>query len=262
MKMTRVKQKTVVEQVMTQIKELIASGQFKPRDRIPTEAVLAKTFGVGRSSIREAIKIFQHLGILESRTKTGTYVCDASNISTEALTWSILLAKGDLFELVDLRELIERQALADLTEKVRRKQPGALRVAGEMHAQTERMAEAAAMSHFEALIQADYAFHQAVISSAGNSIYSSIYATLRSFMMEEIKKTNVRESERSAMVSEHRAIAAAVRAGNGGAAARAFARHLRTTRSQLKRSVSAPRRAQGEGVRPREKGLTAHPNVV
>lgn len=239
MKMTRVKQKTVVEQVMNQIKDLIASGQYKPRDRIPTEAALVKTFGVGRSSIREAIKIFQHLGILESRTKTGTYVCDASNISTEALTWSILLAKGDLFELVDLREVIERQALSDLTHKVHRKQPGALRVAEGLRAQTERMAEAARLSHFEALIEADYAFHESVIASAGNSVYSSIYATLRSFMMEEIKKTNVRESERSTMVSEHRAIATAVRAGNVGAAAKAFSRHLVTTRRQLKRSVNA-----------------------
>ena len=49
----KVKQKTVVEQVMDQIKNLIASGQLKPHDRIPTETELAQMFGVGRSTVRQ-----------------------------------------------------------------------------------------------------------------------------------------------------------------------------------------------------------------
>ena len=61
----KVKQKTVVEQVMDQIKNLIASGQLKPHDRIPTETELAQMFGVWCSTVPLAIKTFQHLGILE-----------------------------------------------------------------------------------------------------------------------------------------------------------------------------------------------------
>ena len=94
---SKVKQKTVVEQVMDQIKNLIASGQLKPHDRIPTETELAQMFGVGRSTVREAIKIFQYLGILEVSPRTGTVVGDYTNVSTEALTWSILLRKNDLY---------------------------------------------------------------------------------------------------------------------------------------------------------------------
>jgi len=115
MQIQRVKQQTVVGQVMNQIKELIASGQIKPHDRMPTETELAKMFGTGRSSIREAIKIFQHLGILETHTRSGTFVCPSSNISTEALTWSILLGKDDIFELLDLRRIIEVETLQQLT---------------------------------------------------------------------------------------------------------------------------------------------------
>jgi GntR family transcriptional regulator, transcriptional repressor for pyruvate dehydrogenase complex len=249
MKITRVRQQTVVEQVMNQIKELIASGHYKPHDRIPTEAELAGMFGVGRSSIREAIKIFQHLGILESRTKTGTYVCNASHVSREALTWCILLAKGDLFEIVDLREIIERQALSDLTRLVGKKQKEAVRVAAELQAQIGIMAEAALSLQLETLITADYDFHGAIIASSGNSLYVSIYATLRSFMLEEIKKTNARESERSAMLREHRAIAAAVFSGKGSAALGAFARHIETTRKQLRRSLGA-RDGRRQGAAP------------
>ena len=236
MKITRVKQQTVVAQVMNQIKELIASGQFKPYDRIPTEAELAKTFGIGRSSIREAIKIFHHLGIMESRTKTGTYISDASHISTEALTWSIVLGKKDLFEIVDLRETIEQKALETLTERAAEKPKQAKAVLEELAAKVAEMEAATRASRLDALIQADYEFHGAVIRSSGNDLFMSIYATLRSFMLEEIKKTNILETERSAMVREHRAVLNAILSGDGGKVRRAFARHIQTTRRQLKRS--------------------------
>mgnify|MGYP001412241314 CR=1 FL=1 len=50
----KIKQKTIVQQVMEQIKDFVASGALKPGDRLPTEIELAKSFGVSRSSIREA----------------------------------------------------------------------------------------------------------------------------------------------------------------------------------------------------------------
>ena len=118
MKVSKVRQKTIVEQVMDQIKDLIASGQLKPHDKIPTETELAQMFGIGRSSVREAIKIFQYLGILEVSPRKGTFVCDYTNVSTEALTWSILLRKNDIYELVGLREVIEESAVETLAGKV------------------------------------------------------------------------------------------------------------------------------------------------
>jgi GntR family transcriptional regulator, transcriptional repressor for pyruvate dehydrogenase complex len=236
MKITRVKQQTVVAQVMNQIKELIASGQFKPYDRIPTEADLAKTFGIGRSSIREAIKIFHHLGIMESRTKTGTFINDASHISTEALTWSILLGKGDLYEIVDLREIIEQKALSTLTELAAHKPKQAQPVLDDLALKVAAMEAATRAARLNALIQADYDFHGVIIGSSGNALFMSIYATLRSFMFEEIKKTNLLETERSAMVREHRAILNAILSGDTQKVLRAFARHIETTRRQLRQS--------------------------
>ncbi len=197
-------------------------GRYKPHDRIPTEAEPPRH---SESAIIdwEAIKIFQHLGILESRKKTGTYVCDSSHISTEALTWAILLAKGDLFELVDLREIIEREALALLTTLVRKRSgksalPGRRGELGPDRDHGGGRALPPAGDPYPGRITISMA------RSSGRRaiLYVSIYATLRSFMLEEIKKTNVSESERSAMLREHRAIAAAMSAGKEGAAGEAF----------------------------------------
>ena len=65
----KIKQKTIVEQVMEEIKNLIASGQYKVDDKIPSEAELCEMFGVSRPTIREAIKVFNYLGVLEATLK-------------------------------------------------------------------------------------------------------------------------------------------------------------------------------------------------
>jgi DNA-binding FadR family transcriptional regulator len=70
----KISKKTVVEQVMDQVKELIVTGQFRVNDTIPPEVELAKMFGIGRSTIREAIKLFNYLGILKSEPGKGTRV--------------------------------------------------------------------------------------------------------------------------------------------------------------------------------------------
>lgn len=107
-------QMTVVEQVMDRIKTLITSGTYKPGDKLPTELELAERFGIGRSSVREAIKIFQYLGVLESRVPKGTFLRPRSQISTEAITWALLLGDDDVNDILELREVIEQRALAHL----------------------------------------------------------------------------------------------------------------------------------------------------
>lgn len=88
-------------QVMEQIRSLIASGAYKPGDRVPTEKELAERFGIGRSSVREAIKILNYLGVLESRAALGTFVRERSDISAEALSWSLLLGDDDVDDLIE-----------------------------------------------------------------------------------------------------------------------------------------------------------------
>ena len=110
----------MVEQVMEEIKNLIATGRYKVYDQIPPESELADMFGVSRPTIREAIKIFNYLGVLKSYTGKGTFVSDSENISIEALTWSILLADNEVSELIELREVIEQRGLENLTQKYKK----------------------------------------------------------------------------------------------------------------------------------------------
>ena len=233
MKIEKVTKNTVVRQVMEQIKTLIATGELKPGDKIPTENMLAEQFGTGRSTIREAIKIFEYLGVIESNTRTGTYVCDYSNISTEALTWSILLGKNELFELVDLRRIIEQRALSLLIQKAEDDKKFLDGLLFELESVVGEMEKAVNSSAMADLIATDYNFHASIINASGNNVYINIYQTLKSFMHEEIEKTNKEDTVVSTVVDEHRAIVEAVRKKDLTAALNALDTHINNTIQQL-----------------------------
>ena len=238
MKVVKVRQRTIVEQVMDQIKNLIASGQLKPHDKIPTETELAQMFGIGRSSVREAIKIFQHLGILEASPRKGTFVCDYTNVSTEALTWSILLRKNDIYELIGLREVIEEHAIETLTEKVAANSDGTRSRIEILEGVIARMVEAVGASSIDEIVNADYEFHRLIIQSCDNTLFSNIYETLRAFMQEEIRKTNLLDSARSDLVGEHQAILSGIASGDKERSLAAFRAHIGAVRQQLRQSLA------------------------
>ena len=212
---------------MDQIKELIASGQLKPNEKIPTEAELAEMFGIGRSTVREAIKIFQYLGILDVSHK-GTFVGDHTTVSTEAVTWSLLLRKSDISELIDLREVIEERAVRTLAEWAAQDGQNARAIILQLEEQVARMGQAVRESSISGMVEADYEFHRLVISLGGNALFASIYDTLRYFMLEEIRKTNMQETTRSVLVEEHGAIVAAIVSGDSEESVRAVRAHITT----------------------------------
>jgi len=231
------KQQTIVQQVMDEVKNMIASGQLKPGDKFPTETELSQMFGIGRSTVREAIKIFQYLGILNSSTRKGTFVCDYSNISVEAITWSILLRTNEIFELVELRDIIEARSVAVLAKKVRSDPEGTKSIIRELENQISRMSEALDRYSMDDLSDADYEFHRIMVESCNNGVFSSIYETLRSFMREEIRKTNVLEAARSRGFAEHKMILDSIRTGDPIEAAKAFQEHIEGIRDQLRQSL-------------------------
>jgi GntR family transcriptional regulator, transcriptional repressor for pyruvate dehydrogenase complex len=204
-----IRQNTIVEQVLQRVKELIADGTFAVGEKIPTEVELTKMFGVGRSSVREAIKILQYLGIVKMLPSKGTFVCDCSNLSKEVVTWSILLGKKGFFELIGLRKAIEMASVRDLLStkssdpEVWKTQVSKLQSSYDLMVTT---------SSIDVFVQEDYNFHETIIQGSGNSIYLDIYHTLRAFMHEEIKRAFMAATENRVeqIHEEHAAILASI----------------------------------------------------
>ncbi len=105
----KIKSKSVVQTVVDSITKAIIAGDLKPGDKIPTEMELAESFGVGRNSIREAIKILVYYGVLEIRRAEGTFVCDGFNkIMIDPMIYGVILHQSrDYVNLMELREMME-----------------------------------------------------------------------------------------------------------------------------------------------------------
>jgi len=239
LKLAKIKRKTVVAQVMENIRQLIASGQFKSGDRIPTEGELAERLGIGRSSIREAIKVFNYLGVLDSQTAKGTFVCDRASISVEALTWSILLGRDDYQDLIDMRGAIEMWSLVLLAELYARDPQAAAEPVAALERQLERMRRAVASGVREELAGADYDFHAAAIAGCGNRLFSAIYGVLRAFMYEEIEKSHQDFSDISTIVQEHEEFLKALRSGDPLTAQRTVRAHIASIKKRLRNVLKA-----------------------
>lgn len=239
MKNTKIRQKTVVEQVMSQIKNLIASGRYQPGDKIPTELELAEQFGVGRSSIREAIKIFNYLGVLKSQAAKGTFVQERSNISTEALTWSILLGNDEFEEMVDLRGAIELWSVISLTNRFSLGVEDAAETVKELYSIVEKMRAAldkGEEKELKELIMLDFKFHGTIIKSNQNAQFYSLYQTLRSFLVEEIKKSQENYQDPAQIPAEHQIITESVASGDIHKALLAYTDHIYNIKNRIRNS--------------------------
>lgn len=222
-----VKQKTVVFQVMEQLKEIIAKGKLKPGDKMPNEYELAKMFGVGRSTIREALKIFQYLGIVEFRNPKGTFICEVSRISTEALLWAMLLGKKNYKDIVELRLVLENQGLWHLMVYNKEDKDLHKHTIDNLMQEITNIEEAIQDNNIKKRIKADYNFHKHIIEVCNNDIFTDLYLTMESFMYEEIEVSQHNISDKKSIIKDHIALVNTILDGNYYNATEVFRNHIK-----------------------------------
>lgn len=111
MELKPIRTRKIYEEIVDQIRELIARGELKPGDRLPAERVLVERLKVSRASIREAISALELMGILEVRSGEGTYVRKLRSEAVVApLAWMITMEEGTVLELLEVRKFLEVQA--------------------------------------------------------------------------------------------------------------------------------------------------------
>ncbi len=222
---------------MERIKDFVASGQIKPGDKLPTELEMAKSFGVSRSSIREAIKIFTYLGVFETQTRRGTILCDHSSISNEALTWTFLLGKKEFDDLIDLRKAIEQEAWIMLCEARKKDKESTQSTVDKLKAEVESMKSAVQRKEMDELEGADYRFHQAVIDSSQNEQFIILFQTLKAFTLEEIRKSNIYRNMSPSICTEHMQMLNALESGDMEKVLKLFRAHIKKTKNNIKALV-------------------------
>lgn len=99
---------SVVVLVMERIKQALIREELKPGDFLPSEAELTRNLGVGKSSVREAVKMLQAMGIVEVRRGQGTVIRNQpGENSLNTLVYQLILARGVTQDVLDFRLMFE-----------------------------------------------------------------------------------------------------------------------------------------------------------
>ena len=117
-----VRRSRIYEHIVEQLQGLIEDGKLKPGDQLPPERLLAETFKVSRTSVREALRALEMIGLIEGRQGGGTFVRTPSASDLVGPLASALAAgKRELADVMEVREMIEpviaRRAAARVTEE-------------------------------------------------------------------------------------------------------------------------------------------------
>lgn len=230
-------QKSLAETTADRIIELILQQNMQPGIKLPTEAELAKMLGVGRSTIREAVRRLATRNILDVRQGSGIFVSQKKGVPEDPLGITFL---GDstkaALELGDMRLMLEPEfaavAAANATEQQLR----------ELQAACARVEELIAGG--EAYREADIAFHHCIAACSGNQVLENIIPVISSSVSISIVQTEDVFRERT--FEEHRRVLAAILRRDIIGARFCMAAHLNTSRDFFAQRAAAERQNQNQ----------------
>jgi GntR family transcriptional repressor for pyruvate dehydrogenase complex len=212
-----IKKTRVAEEVADRVRVLILDGTFPPGLPIPSERDLAERFGVSRGSIRDALRMLEMIGLLETRHGQGTFPQELTVNRLVAPLASVMTYRPDLQnELLDVRRMFEPAVT----------RTAATRVTDEDFADLQHILDAQRrkLKTGQSSIVEDTAFHAALARATRNRVVMSIMATLNDLLVESRTLTQKGRPERS--LEGHEAIVAALRRRDAEGAALAMSKHI------------------------------------
>ena len=216
----RVVRKTrVSEEIIGQVRDLITSGRLKVGDRLPAERELAATLQVGRSTVREAIRAMESLGILEARPGEGTFlVSNPSEQQPDPVTANAFRSWENQRKLFEVRMVIEPDLAALAARRASFDQISRLR--------DILQEQEALVKQGETGIKSDTAFHFLLAEAAGNDVLVRIMESLMN-LLHETREATLHAGGRSVRsMKQHRAILRAIEARDPVTAERRMREHI------------------------------------
>lgn len=168
--------RSLADEVAARLQQKIISGQYKVGDQLPVEPVLMQQFGVGRSSVREAIKLLVNSGLLRVQQGVGTFVEDNSGIG-EPLAQR--LKRSDVKDINEVRQLLEMK----IAEKAALNRTG--KDVKKIQRYFDAREKAAAQQDIAGCVDADINFHNAIAEASGNDVLADLYKSFSTRMKND-----------------------------------------------------------------------------
>ncbi len=218
--LTPVRRRRLYEDVVQQLQSLISSGRLEPGDQLPSERALADQLAVSRTSVREALRILEARGMVETKPGHGLFVRGRRTEEIVSILAAYLVRERESFlEVLDVREALERKAA---------ERAAILSTAKDI----EAIKAALVMMQEEVLegrmpIESDTAFHRALGAASRNEVLSQTLDTVLGLMSQRRREILSQDYGGILMLHQHVNIYRAIKNRDSAAAAELVSAHLR-----------------------------------
>ncbi|MDL5157731.1 FCD domain-containing protein [Actinomycetospora sp. Odt1-22] len=171
---------SVIGDVITQLEAMVVSGEWPVGTRIPPEPELVTALGVGRNSIREAVRALAHSGMLEVRQGTGTWVRADSGLGAALERY---VRRADARHVLEVRRGLEREAARlAATHRTAEELAGLVAALGRQH-------DLAGAGDRDGFVRGDLEFHRLVVAAAHNPVLGELLDHLGGALATAIEVT-------------------------------------------------------------------------
>jgi GntR family transcriptional regulator, transcriptional repressor for pyruvate dehydrogenase complex len=207
------------EQVVDQIRDLIARGELHPGDRLPAERELAKQLGISRPSLRSGLRMLVAMGLLRSRHGSGTYIADGPpTLGSEQLSLLAELHGFTFDQMFEARRVLEVQIAGLAAERA---------TAEHLATIAEEVANMyATLDDPQQYLIHDIRFHRAIAAASDNPILATIVEMVSAVMYDRRRETIGRAHDFKESIEMHQRIYRAIRTHKPEEARAAMQEHL------------------------------------
>ena len=214
---------TLGEQVAAQLADQITQGRWQVGEKLPSENELCNTLGIGRSTLREALKSLAFVGMIRMRPGEGTYVAGSSRyLSNRILGDGRLTTEKQLDDVAEARLILETELAALAAERAEPADLDRLEaLLGDMRRKLET-GEGRQYAHL------DVEFHLAIAKASKNMVLLELLTAMRAVLQEWIVKSQELPGVAASAQTGHAKILEALRQRSPEKARRAMRAHLQT----------------------------------
>ncbi len=232
---------TLHQRIQARITRFIIERGFRPGDPLPAEADLARTLGISRPSLREAMKALQILGVIEARHGSGTYVGRFSlDPLVDGLAFRIRIDLNQnvqtIRELLEIRLVLESSLVARVAAV---RTPEQLAILEDLVATMERRGVTG-----EEFLEDDRVFHEVLYRPLGNTLVVTLLQAFWQVLARVRTDLNLAPADPAVTAADHRRILDSLVAGDGEAASAAMTIHFNGIQSRIQEPVPGGREPQ------------------